>query len=264
MEKLDVYQVDAFTDQPFAGNPAAVCILEQPQDDSWMQSVAAEMNLSETAFLLAENDGFGLRWFTPLAEVDLCGHATLASAHVLWNERGANAGRALRFSTRSGILTAIRKAGRIELDFPGEPPEPCEPPDGLLESLGVESCYVGSNRFDYLVDVGSEEAVLAAEPDYSALGELDVRGVMITGRSTSPLFDFVSRFFAPRFGINEDPVTGSAHCCLGPYWASRIEKTEFIAYQASRRGGQVRVRVEGDRVALSGQAVTVLSGQLTA
>jgi PhzF family phenazine biosynthesis protein len=259
---LTIYQVDAFTAKPFAGNPAAVCVLPRPMDDNWMQNVAREMNLSETAFLFRQEDGFRLRWFTPAVEVDLCGHATLASAHILWEMGHARAGEQVRFHTRSGILSAERKGDWIEMDFPAKPEEPAPEPVGLAKALGVGIKYLGRNQFDYLVEVDSEEIVHRMKPDFTLLMTLPVRGVIVTSPSSAPEYDFVSRFFAPRVGVNEDPVTGSAHCCLGPFWANRLHKNEFVAYQASPRGGVLRVRVMGARVILGGQAVTVLRGEL--
>jgi PhzF family phenazine biosynthesis protein len=259
---LTVFQVDAFTTKPFAGNPAAVCILPQPMGENWMQNVAREMNLSETAFLLRKEEGFQLRWFTPAVEVDLCGHATLASAHVLWETGDARPGGQVLFYTRSGILTADRKGDWIEMDFPAKPEEPAPMPPGLEKALGVSIQYLGQNQFDYLVEVDSEEIVRSLRPDFTLLGTLPIRGVIVTSVSSSPEYDFVSRFFAPRVGVNEDPVTGSAHCCLGPFWGNRLHKTEFVAYQASSRGGVLRVRLGGPRVVLGGQAVTVLRGEL--
>ena len=262
---LTIYQVDAFTDKPFAGNPAAVCVLPQSRDERWMQDVACEMNLSETAFLLREDDGFRLRWFTPAVEVDLCGHATLASAHVLWEAGYLASAEQARFHTRSGLLTADRGVGGwIEMDFPAQPPAPAEAPPFLLAALGVadRARFVGKNIFDYLVEVDAEEVVRGLQPDMTMLAKAPARGVMVTSRASSPGFDFVSRFFAPRVGVNEDPVTGSAHCCLAPYWSERLGKDEMLAYQASPRGGVVRARMSGDRVKLGGQAVSVLRGEL--
>ncbi len=229
---LAIVQVDAFTDTPFKGNPAAVCVLPAPRDEAWMQAVAREMNLSETAFLHPQDGGFALRWFTPAVEVALCGHATVASAHVLWTE------------------------GHLDRDAPAAAPA------GLATALGVEPKHVGKSRFDYLVEVDAEATVRTLAPDHAALARLPVRGVMVTSRADTPGFDFVSRFFAPGSGIPEDPATGSSHCTLGPFWAERLGKREFVAYQASARGGVVRVRLEGDRVKLGGQAVTVLRGEL--
>jgi PhzF family phenazine biosynthesis protein len=260
---IPIFQVDAFTDRPFAGNPAAVCVLPGPREDRWMQQVAREMNLSETAFLVRQEDGFQLRWFTPAVEVDLCGHATLASAHALWQEGYLRPEEPARFHSRSGLLTARRAGEWIEMDFPATRGAAAEAPPGLAEALGVTPKYVGKSRFDYLLEVDSESTLRALRPDFALLETLPVRGVIVTSVASSPGFDFVSRFFAPSAGINEDPVTGSAHCCLGPFWRGRLNKEEFLAYQASPRGGVVRVRVAGERVLLGGQAVTVLRGELT-
>jgi PhzF family phenazine biosynthesis protein len=261
---LDLYQVDAFTDRPFAGNPAAVCLLPEPRDAGWMQDVAREMNLSETAFLHEQDGGWGLRWFTPAIEVELCGHATLASAHVLWETGRLKVGETARFHTLSGVLTADQRGNWIELDFPARSANEAEPPEGLVEALGAVPVFVGKSRYDYLLELRSEEAVRSCSPDPRRLASLPVRGVIVTARAESAPFDIVSRFFAPGSGIDEDPVTGSAHCTLGPYWAPRLGKEEILAYQASARGGVVRVRVEGERVKLSGQAVTILAGRLLA
>ena len=229
-----------------------------------MRDVAREMNLSETAFLTPQDGGYNLRWLTPAVEVDLCGHATVAAAHVLWEDGHLPSGRQARFHTRSGLLTADRRGEWIELDFPSKTASPAEAPPDLLPSLGVTAKFVGLNAFDYLVEVDSEETLRALAPDHSRLRKLGVRGVIVTARSSTPEFDFVSRFFAPGSGIDEDPVTGSAHTALGPYWAGILGKSEFTAFQASARGGVVRVRLNGDRVILGGQAVTVMTGELTA
>jgi predicted PhzF superfamily epimerase YddE/YHI9 len=293
---VPLFQVDAFTAEPFAGNPAAVCLLDEEADAGWMQRVAAEMNLSETAFLRPEGSGepherggrsppraprpddpadraagpsedaaFGLRWFTPEAEVALCGHATLASAHVLWTEGRVPAGRPIRFRTLSGELRASDRDGAIELDFPAIPPVPEDPPAGLLEALGEPARtvrWVGRSRFDYLLELGSEAAVRGLAPDFGRLRQVSTRGVIATAAGEAGGFDYVSRFFAPAVGIDEDPVTGSAHCALGPFWAERLGRAELVGFQASRRGGVVRTRAAGDRVLLGGQAVTVLRGEL--
>jgi PhzF family phenazine biosynthesis protein len=259
-----IFQVDSFTSVPFAGNPAGVCILPEQPDDGWMQNVAKEMNLSETAFLVKQDDGYSLRWFTPAVEVDLCGHATLASAHVLWETGTLAAGQQARFHTRSGLLTADKRGSWIEMDFPATPEKQADAPAGLVEALGVEPRYVGLNKFDYLVEVESEEVVRAMQPDLIGLARISARGVIVTGVASSHGFDFVSRFFAPRVGVNEDPVTGSAHCCLSPFWSNRLGRNELVGYQASPRGGVVRVRLDGERVHLGGQAVTVLKGELLA
>ncbi len=257
---LTITQVDAFTDEPFTGNPAAICILPEVRDDRWMQNVASEMNLSETAFLVRQPDGFNLRWFTPAVEVDLCGHTTLASAHVLWEAGHLKPDEEARFHTRSGLLTATRQDDWIELNFPATPAEPADAPADLLRALGVTATYIGKNRFDYLIEVDSEATLRAIQPDYSLLLTVPARGIIVTSRGSR--YDFVSRFFAPSVGVNEDPVTGSAHCSLAPYWSRKLDKDALLAYQASSRGGTLHVRVDGDRVHLGGQAVTVLRGEL--
>ena len=259
---LTIFQVDAFTDKPFAGNPAAVCILPEPRDDRWLQSVALEMNLSETAFLLRQANGFSLRWFTPAVEVILCGHATLASAHILWETCSLRRDEQARFHTLSGLLKAERRGDWIELDFPAEPEQASVDPATVERALGVGTKHVGRNRMYYLAEVDSEEKVRNLHPDLSLVAALPTQGIAVTSPSSSPQYDFISRFFAPQAGVNEDPVTGSAHCLLGPYWGKRLGKSEFLAYQASARGGVVRVRLGGDRVHLGGQAVTVLRGEL--
>ncbi|MFI5322629.1 MAG: PhzF family phenazine biosynthesis protein [Thermodesulfobacteriota bacterium] len=258
--EIEIYQLDAFTDKPFGGNPAAVCILPGPADAEWMQNVARDMNLPETAFLYRENNGFHLRWFTPTVEVELCGHATLASANVLWESGHVPRGAVIEFYTLIGTLTAAMNGGMIELDFPSEPEQEATAPPALTESLGVKPVYVGRNRFDYLVEVESANEVRGIKPDFELLGTIPVRGVMVTSASDSPEYDFVSRFFGPASGINEDPATGSAHCCLGPYWEKKLGKSEFLAYQASERGGVIGVRVMGLRVKLLGKAVTIFKG----
>jgi PhzF family phenazine biosynthesis protein len=260
---IRIVQVDAFTNKPFGGNPAAVCVLPQPASDEWMRNVAREMNLSETAFLTPHDGGFRLRWFTPAVEVDLCGHATVASAHVLWQDGHLKPSQQARFHTRSGLLLADRRGDWIELDFPAKTVTAATPPPELLPALGVpQAAFVGKNAFDYLVEVDSEATLRALSPDHTTLRKIPVRGVIATARASGGEYDFVSRFFAPGSGIDEDPVTGSAHCALGPYWGERLGKNEMLAFQASARGGIVRVRLEGDRVLLGGQAVTVMTAEL--
>ena len=255
-------QVDAFTNRPFTGNPAAVCLLPEAADPAWMQQVAREMNVAETAFLVRQADGFDLRWFTPSTEVDLCGHATLASAHVLWEEQQLRSDETARFHTRSGVLTASRDPSLIWLDFPATPSQPAAVAPDLAGGIGSGMRYVGRTAFDYLVELDSESAVRDLVPDLNQLARLPVRGVIVTARSESGSYDFVSRFFAPAAGVPEDPVTGSAHCGLAPFWAERLNRAELVGYQASQRGGVVRVRLEKGRVRLGGQAVTVLRGEL--
>ena len=259
---IPLFTVDAFAEAPFTGNPAGVCLLDAARDAAWMQSVAREMNLSETAFIVPRADGFDLRWFTPAVEVDLCGHATLASAHVLWETGRLSAGTPARFHTRSGWLTCVRKLDGVEMDFPAKPEHAADPPPGLLEALGVKASYVGKNQFDYLVEVAGEDVVRRLAPDLARLAALPVRGMIVTSRPAESDCDFVSRFFAPRAGVPEDPVTGSAHCCLAPYWGRKLGKTEMVGRQLSARGGVVRVRVAGERVFLGGNAVTVTRGEL--
>lgn len=257
-----ITQVDAFTNVAFQGNPAAVCVLETPRSDDWMQKVAQEMNLSETAFLIKENNGFNLRWFTPSVEVPLCGHATLASAHVLWSEGHLSTNEEARFYTKSGLLIAKLTGDWIELDFPVNYSQPIEPPSGLNDVLGVSYKSVYLNSLGYLVEVESGEVVREMQPNFQQMKQLPVGNVIVTSIGDGE-YDFVSRFFAPGLGIDEDPVTGAAHCCLAPFWRERLKKDEFLAYQASRRGGVVKVYYPGEnRVFLAGQAITVMRGEL--
>jgi len=264
--RAPLFHVDAFASGPFTGNPAAVCLLEAPADPAWMQAVAAEMNLSETAFVRPvvtdERGHFELRWFTPTVEVDLCGHATLASAHVLWETDPQAGRRPAKFETRSGTLTATRRDDGVELDFPADPVTTADPDPGLLDALGVAAATVAKGRIGWVLELTDASAVRAVSPDFATLAAFEI--AVVTARSDDPAYDFVSRCFGPKFGIDEDPVTGSAHCALGPYWAERLGKTELSAYQASARGGVVRVRVDGDRTALGGRAVTVTRGELVA
>ncbi|MFC0561561.1 PhzF family phenazine biosynthesis protein [Halalkalibacter alkalisediminis] len=258
-----IYVVDAFTNQAFKGNPAAVCVLSTSQDDIWMQNIAAEMNLSETAFLHPYKDGYSLRWFTPNTEVDLCGHATLASAHILWELGHMNSEQPIRFYTKSGVLTASKSGEWIELDFPSEQPKQENIyPKELIEGLGIQPLYVGRNRFDYLIEIDSEQMLRELNPNFSLLEQIDTRGIIVTSKSPSTEYDFFSRCFFPAVGVNEDPVTGSAHCCLGPYWQEKLNKNEFLAYQASKRGGILKIKLHNDRVFLLGQAITILRSEL--
>ncbi|MEO7795074.1 MAG: PhzF family phenazine biosynthesis protein [Thermoanaerobaculia bacterium] len=275
---LPIYTVDAFTDRPFAGNPAAVCLLdgERPEPAAaWMQTLAAEMSLSETAFLRPQGGStsatsasaaWSLRWFTPGAEVALCGHATLAAAHVLWQTGRLAAHAPALFDTLSGRLTA-RRAGDdwIELDFPERRENRHEDLPELFAALGVRPVYFGKNAYDYFVEVATASEVRDLKPDFAALAKLPVRGVIVTARAEAgSTCDFISRFFAPGVGVPEDPVTGSAHCCLAPYWGKKLGKGEMVGFQASPRGGTVRVRLEGERVILAGRAVTIIVGELAA
>ena len=254
--------VDAFTDVAYAGNPAAVCVLGHPTTEAWMQAVAREMRHSETAFCIPLRDGsFELRWFTPGGEVRLCGHATLATAHVLWEEGRLPLREPARFSTLSGELTATPLGRHIELDFPARPPSEVEAPPGLLGSLGVEATWIGRDGDDYVVVLEDEPAVRACKPDFQALRSVETRGVMITAPAAADV-DFVSRFFAPRFGIDEDPATGSAHCCMTPLWAGRLSKSALRARQLSERGATFELELAGDRVKLRGTCVTTLRGTL--
>ena len=265
MKTVPLVTIDVFTNQPFAGNPAAVCLLETTAPDAWMQNVATELNLSDTAFLVPGETGFSLRWFTPIGEVDLCGHATLASAHFLWESGYLSETEILRFNTRSGLLAAqlVREASEvwIELDFPAEIVLPAETPGNLEAALHVHPLFIGKNRMDYLVELSNEEEVRHLNPDFKELSMIEARGVVVTAPGSGDA-DIVSRCFYPRLGINEDPATGSAHCALAPYWSERLNKEELLAYQASRRGGWLRLRHLGNRVKLLGQAVTILRGEL--
>jgi PhzF family phenazine biosynthesis protein len=260
---IQIFQVDAFTVKPFTGNPAAVCILEHAKDDAWMQAVAAEMNLSETAFLLPKGNGYHLRWFTPTTEVDLCGHATLASAHILYEFGFYEEDEPIEFFTRSGKLISRFDNGFIELDMPRRDPIKIAPPASLIEALGKQP--VSTATFEdksILAEYESDEFIRDFLPDFKKLSTLDFNDVVITARSEDPKYDVISRFFAPRLGINEDPVTGSVHCLLGPFWAEKLGKEKFLAYQASPRGGEVRVRLTKDRAFIGGKAITVLRGDL--
>lgn len=259
---MKLYIVDAFTNKPFGGNPAAVCLLDAEITDYRLQEIAAEMNLSETAFLIKQEEGYLLRWFTPESEVDLCGHATLASAHILWEEQ-ISQNSVLRFTTKSGTLLAAKQDNWIELDFPLEKEEtPVNTPQELLDGLGEDFLYIGKNRFDYIIELENEEKVQSLKPDFNLWKQVDARGVIVTSRSERDNIDFVSRCFYPRLGVNEDPVTGSAHCCLGPYWSNKLQKSTLEALQLSKRQGLLKLAVAEERILISGQAVTVVKGTL--
>ena len=259
---LPVFQVDAFTDKPFTGNPAAVVLLERQAETSWMQAVAREMNLSETAFVHPQTGGFHLQWFTPKVEVELCGHATLATAHILWQTNLAKSTEPIRFSTLSGWLTAVKKHNLIELDFPSAPLAESDVSEEIIRAVGAMPDYVGVSRDKWLFEYENEKIICGLKPDFAFLGTRKGRGLVVTASSSQPGVDFVSRYFAPWVGINEDPVTGSAHCILGPYWGKKLGKTEMTARQLSERGGEVKVRLSGDRTYVGGKAVTVFGGNL--
>ncbi len=264
---MRIFQVDAFAERPFAGNPAGVCLLEGARPDPWMQSVAAEMNLSETAFVLRIAGGFSLRWFTPKCEVELCGHATLAAAHVLYEQGIVAPDASAEFQTLSGLLPARRAGDLIEMDFPARAVRPGPPPAGMLEALAgpgpsLEPLFCGQDEWLAFFELPSEEDVRRLAPDFVRLGRAAPGSALVTARGVD--VDFVCRFFAPAVGIDEDPVTGSAHCYLAPYWAAKLSRESLIGFQASARGGSVRCRPVGDRVVIGGRAVTVLEARLLA
>ena len=258
----EIIQVDSFTDKKYSGNPAAVCLLGEAADENWMQAVAREMNLSETAFLFPDRKGYNLRWFTPLSEVDLCGHATLASAHVLFENGHLEKDEVALFYTRSGELKARLADGLIEMDFPVVPVRECNAPNGLIEALGVKPRFIGHAGQDYLVEVDDEDSVRSVMPDFNRLAKIAVRCVIVTSKCKDGPYDFITRVFAPSVGVNEDPATGSVHCALGPFWEMFLGKNTFAAYQASSRGGVIHIRIKGDRVLLSGNAITVMRAEL--
>jgi predicted PhzF superfamily epimerase YddE/YHI9 len=259
---VKIFHVDAFASQMFGGNPAAVCLVDDSRDAEWMQRLAREFSVPATAFVRHTPEHRELRWFAPGAELELCGHGTLAAAHVMWESGEVAADEPARFETRNGTLTAVRRDGWIELDFPATPDEPATPPPGLAEALRTIPKYVGRSRFDYVVELEDETAVRALRPDFAGLRSIQTRGVIVTSRAEDGHGDFVSRFFAPSVGIDEDHVTGSAHCCLAPFWSRRSGRTRFDARQLSPRGGAMKVTLEGERVRLAGQAVTVMRGEL--
>ncbi|MGB9839034.1 PhzF family phenazine biosynthesis protein [Thermovenabulum sp.] len=259
---MKLFQVDAFAENLFEGNPAGVCLLEKQIGQDLMQKIAMEMNLSETAFLFKKEKGYDLRWFTPESEVDLCGHATLASAHILWEEGFLEEGKEAIFYTKSGVLKAFKEKEYIILDFPLEPAEPAEIPGELKKALNVPVIFAGKNRMDYLIEVEDEEYIKNLKPDFELLKKVNARGIILTSASSNPEFDFISRFFAPAVGINEDPVTGSAHCCLGPYWSNKLKKDSLIAYQASKRGGILKLRILKERIHIGGKAVTFFKTEI--
>ncbi|MDS3860407.1 PhzF family phenazine biosynthesis protein [Thermosynechococcaceae cyanobacterium BACA0444] len=262
--KIPLFQVNAFTDRPFSGNPAAVCLLHEDREPAWLQGVAAEMNLSETAFLLPQGQDFQLRWFTPTLEVDLCGHATLAAAHVLLNQNLVPADQPMTFHTRSGPLIARQVGNYLELDFPIQPIVPTELPELLIAGLGITGAklkFLGKTPADYFIELDAE-TLRGLQPNFPTLAQVPGRGVIVTAKADVPEADFISRFFAPAAGIAEDPVTGSAHCSLYPYWSEKLDKKQLTGFQASGRGGWVKVRGEGERVVLGGQALLIWQGEL--
>ena len=263
MSQLPLYQVDSFTDQPFKGNPAGVCLLDEPRPDEWMRSLAAEMALSETAFVIKTGDDFTLRWFTPTIEIDLCGHATLASAHILWQNGIVPEAEPIRFRTRSGLLTISRSRDWIEMDFPARSYRSVAENEGVIDAVGAVPDEVYQSGENLMFVYEAEKTIQNISPNFSALGSYDYHGVIVTSPADSPQFDFVSRFFAPSIGINEDPVTGSSHCTLTPYWSERLRKTIMSALQVSSRGGVLKVRMSGERVYISGQAVTVFAASIS-
>jgi PhzF family phenazine biosynthesis protein len=262
MTPIKIYQVDSFTAVPFKGNPAAVCILDEDIDERLMQTLAGEMNLSETAFVLRKESSFGLRWFTPKTEVDLCGHATIATSHILWEQGYVPPAQQIRFETKSGTLIAKKNGDFIELDFPHVDQHTEIPPSDLISGIGVDPVYVGASEHYYLVELASEKLVRDLKPNLDCFRKLEKGAILVTSKSSMPQYDFVSRVFCPLEGIDEDPVTGAAHCILAPYWKDKLGKDSFTAYQASERGGEVRVSLEGDRIILSGQAITVFAGEI--
>ena len=260
----EIHVIDSFTHRAFRGNPAAVCITGSEPDPGWMQQVAAEMRHSETAFLSGAGDEWNLRWFTPVSEVDLCGHATLAAAFVLYNTGRVGAGTRITFHTRSGDLSAWKEGTGIALDFPAVPVTRSELPEGIEPALGARVIFSGRTKFDLFIELPSAADVCDLDPDIEALAGIRARGIIVTAIADMPDYDFVSRFFAPSVGVPEDPVTGSAHCSLAPYWAGKLSRDRLAGFQCSPRGGVVRVALSGDRVILCGDATPVLSGQFIA
>jgi PhzF family phenazine biosynthesis protein len=258
--KLPIYYIDAFSEKNFSGNPAAVCPLSHWADDNLMQNIAFENNLSETAFLVHKNDRVEIRWFTPLAEVELCGHATLASAHVLFCHLHFSGKEIIFHSRHSGELRVRKNESLLELDFPADLPEPALPPAGLIRAIGKKPLEIWKGRTDYLLYYRSQEDIEELKPDFAALKVIPARGIIATAAGYD--CDFVSRFFAPSVGVNEDPVTGSAHTTLTPFWAHRMNQLSFDALQLSARGGSLQCQLSGERVLISGHATTYLVGEI--
>jgi PhzF family phenazine biosynthesis protein len=262
---IPLYQVDAFTSEPFRGNPAGICLLESDASDDWMQAVAAEMNLSETAFLVKRDDAWHIRYFTPEVEIPLCGHTTVASAHVLWSEGIVADSQPVHFSAKGGEFIGTREDGRITIDFPAHTCDEAQPPVGLSDAIGATPASAHRIREGgWLIEFESEQTVATLSPDLLRLRSIKPGGLIATAQSSTRARDFVSRFFAPDIGIDEDPVTGVAHLALGPYWAKRLGKTEMTAVQLSRRTGTLRVRVADDRVYIMADAATVFRAELLA
>ncbi|MFE4429128.1 PhzF family phenazine biosynthesis protein [Peribacillus butanolivorans] len=261
---MELTIINTFTDQPFRGNPAAVCFFSEEKNTEWMQQIAKETNLPVTAFIInLHKNECSLRWFTPSIEIPICGHGTLASSFFLWGKGYAQKNKPIVYQTKSGVLTSKLVDGMVQLEFPSLIEKEAIAPDLLIKALGVVPTYVGQNKWDYLIEVQSEEIVRNLNPDIDLIAQLPIRGIIVTSQSDSSEYDFVSRFFSPAQGLNEDYVTGSAHCCLGPYWKSKLGKNIFQAYQASERGGVIKVEVVEDIVKLSGNAVTIFEGNLT-
>jgi PhzF family phenazine biosynthesis protein len=258
--KIVLFQVDAFTDELFHGNPAAICMLDEWLDEDLMQKIAMENNLSETAFVVKKNDQFQIRWFTPIAEVDLCGHATLATAHVIFNEYTHNKNVIIFNSIHSGILKVKKDGEYLTLDFPAQKIIKAIPPDDLIEAIGKEPIEIYKGKTDYLLVYQNEKEIQTISPDFTALSKIKVRGVIVTAKGAH--YDFVSRFFAPKIGVNEDPVTGSAHTILIPYWRKKLNKNELVAKQLSIRQGIMKCRQNKNRVYISGKAITYLKGEI--
>lgn len=259
---MKIFQVDSFTSEPFKGNPAAVCILKEEKDDNWMQNVAKEMNLSETAFIYKYRDGYNLKWFTPACEIDLCGHATLATAHILWEAKYEEKESEIKFYSNSGLLIAKSVSGMIRLDFPLLDITKEEVPVELIDALKIKPTFTGTSGPNFFIEVETEKEVYSLMPDFNSIAKLDKQGVIVTSKSNNNTYDIISRYFAPKEEINEDPVTGSAHCSLANYWMKKLNKNYIKAYQASERGGRIDVEINGDRVYLYGNAITIFRGEL--
>ena len=259
---IEIVQIDAFTSEPFKGNPAAVCLMDAPGNDDWMKNVAREMNLSETAFLYPIEGGYHLRWLTPNSEVDLCGHGTLATAHFLFEDEHEPTDKSIKFKTRVGWVSASKEGDYIALDFPVNIPEEIDAPQDIHEALGAEAIYVGRYPKAYLVELVNDSAVRELKPDLTALESLDQPKICVTAKDSTGKADFVARLFAPAIGIPEDPVNGNSHTALTPYWSAKLGKETLKSHFVSERGGEIKVKLDGNRVKISGQAVTVMRARL--